>query len=71
MDKNSIRTNADIIWQLMTYNMSWYYRDLKEKSNLSDKDLWASLGWLARENKIEFETNSTEEKIYLNFNPYF
>lgn len=71
MDKNTIGTNAGILWRLMSNNMSWNYKDLKDRSNLSDKDLWAALGWLARENKIEFDTNSKEEKVYLNFNPYF
>ncbi|MFS2716198.1 winged helix-turn-helix domain-containing protein [Bacteroides uniformis] len=71
MDKNTIGTNAGILWRLMSNNMSWNYKELKEKSNLSDKELWAALGWLARENKIEFDTNSEEEKVYLNFNPYF
>lgn len=71
MDKNTIGTNAGILWRLMNNNMSWNYKELKEKSSLSDKDLWAALGWLARENKIEFDTNSREERVYLNFNPYF
>lgn len=71
MDKNTIGTNAGILWRLMSNNMSWNYKELKDRSNLSDKDLWAALGWLARENKIEFDTNSKEEKVYLNFNPYF
>lgn len=71
MDKNTIGTNAGILWRLMSNNMSWNYKELKDRSNLSDKDLWAALGWLARENKIEFDTNSEEEKVYLNFNPYF
>lgn len=71
MDKNTIGTNAGILWRLMSNNMSWNYKELKDRSNLSDEDLWAALGWLARENKIEFDTNSKEEKVYLNFNPYF
>lgn len=72
MDKNAIGTNAGILWRLMNNNMSWNYKELKEKSNLSDKELWAALGWLAREDKVEFDTNSKEERIYLNFfNPYF
>lgn len=71
MDKNTIGTNAGILWRLMSNNMSWNYKELKDRSNLSDKDLWAALGWLARENKIEFDTNSKDEKVYLNFNPYF
>lgn len=71
MDKNTIGTNAGLLWRLMNNKTNWNYKELKEKSKLSEKDLWAALGWLARENKIEFDTNSTEERVYLNFNPYF
>lgn len=71
MNKKSIGTNAGIIWRIMNNNMSWNYAELKEKSGLSDMDLCAAIGWLARENKIEFEDNSKEQRIYLNFNPYF
>jgi hypothetical protein len=71
MNKRSIGTNAGIIWRIMNNNMSWNYAELKEKSGLSDMDLCAAIGWLARENKIEFEDNSKEQRIYLNFNPYF
>ena len=51
--------------------MSWNYAELKEKSGLSDKDLCAAIGWLARENKIEFDDESKDQRIYLNFNPYY
>lgn len=36
----------------------------------SYKDLCAAIGWLARENKIEFDDESKDQRIYLNFNPY-
>lgn len=72
MDKNSIGVNAGIIWQLMySENRSWSMEELKIRTRLSDKELAASIGWLARENKIEFETNTQEEKLYLTTNFYF
>ena len=71
MTKNSIGTNAGIIWRIMENHMSWNYAELKEKSGLSDMDLCAAIGWLARENKIEFDNGAKEQRIYLNFNPYF
>lgn len=70
MNKDSIGTNAGIIWRIMDNYMSWNYAELKEKSGLSDKDLCAAIGWLARENKIEFDNESKDQRIYLNFNPY-
>lgn len=71
MNKDSIGTNAGIFWRIMDNHMSWNYAELKEKSGLSDKDLCAAIGWLARENKIEFDNESKNQRIYLNFNPYF
>lgn len=71
MNKDSIGTNAGIIWRIMDNHRSWSYAELKEKSGLSDNDLYAAIGWLARENKIEFDNDSKEHRVYLNFNPYF
>ena len=55
MDKNEIGLNAGKVWQLLSNNDKWSYGNLKKKSGLKDKDLGAALGWLAREDKIEFE----------------
>ena len=58
MDKNEIGLNAGKVWQL------------KKKSGLKDKDLGAALGWLAREDKIEFEQEEEELYVYLCVNVY-
>lgn len=70
MNKESIGTNAGIIWCIMNNHRTWNYAALKEQSGLPDMELCAAIGWLARENKIEFDNESEEMKIYLNFNPY-
>lgn len=33
-------------------------------------DLCTAIGWLACENKIEFDDESKDPRIYLNFTPY-
>ena len=71
MNKKSIGTNAGIIWKLMSDNASWTYEELKEKGHLTDKELYAAIGWLARENKIDFEKDPEKEKVYLIINFYF
>ena len=60
MDKATIGTNAGIVWR--TINES-----------LSDRDLNAAIGWLARENKIEFDTElpDGEEVMHVDWNVYF
>ena len=52
MNKNQIGTNAGIVWKLLSDNAHWEYDKLKQASALSDRDLNAAIGWLAREDKI-------------------
>ena len=56
MNKNLIGLNAGKVWQLLNNNKRWSYSELKEAVGLSDRDLNAAIGWLAREDKIDFET---------------
>ncbi len=66
MDKNLIGVNAGIVWRTMTSSYSWTFEELKEQTELSDAELWTAIGWLARENQIEFDSSAEEERIYLN-----
>ena len=34
--------------------------------SVKDKELLMAIGWLARENQIEFDNSLDEERIYLN-----
>ena len=54
MDKFKIGENAGIIWRMMDNNKHWEYGELKKATGLSDRELNAAIGWLARENKIQF-----------------
>ena len=58
-----IGLNAGKVWQLLSNNDKWSYGSLKRKSGLKDKELGAALGWLAREDKIEFEQQ--EDELYV------
>lgn len=74
MDKATIGTNAGIVWR--TINESgrpWKYEELKRETKLTDRDLNAAIGWLARENKIEFDTEMPdgEEVMHVDLNVYF
>lgn len=72
MDKNNIGTNAGIIWKLMDTKQYWTYGELEELSGISRPDLFAAIGWLAREDKIEFISNSSNEEVLsLHMNIYF
>lgn len=72
MDKYTIGNNAGIVWTLLNDGKRWKYEDLKAVSALSDRDLNAAIGWLAREDKIYFETDSNNaEYLYLSVNIYY
>ena len=66
MNKVEIGTNAGIVWRAMTSDRDWTFSELKEQTSLGEKELWAAIGWLARENQIEFDFSMDEERIYLN-----
>lgn len=72
MDKCTIGNNASIVWSLLNDGRHWKYEELKEASGLTDRDLNAAIGWLAREDKIYFETDqNNEEHLYLSVNFYY
>ena len=70
MDKNGIGTNAGKVWMLLSDNSRWTYDDLKKKSGLNDMELSSAIGWLAREDKIEFETAQGDSFLFLGVNVY-
>jgi hypothetical protein len=45
-------------------NNRWSYCELKKASGLADRDLNAAIGWLARENKIDFDCDCPERECY-------
>ena len=65
MDVQTIGKNAGIVWRLLDHNRKWEYNELKEATGLSDRDLNAAIGWLAREDKIQFETSKKDGHDYL------
>ena len=70
MDKMEIGLNAGKVWQLLCNNEKWSYGSLKRKSGLKNKDLGLAIGWLIREDNIEFQQQEEELYIYLCVNVY-
>ncbi len=70
MNKNEIGVNAGKVWQLLSNYAKWSYGALKKNSGLKDIELGAALGWLAREEKIEFYQEEDELYISLGVNVY-
>lgn len=70
MNKEQIGINAGKIWKLLSDNKRWKYEDLKRAAGLSDRDTNAAIGWLARENKIDFECDHGTDCLFLTINVY-
>ena len=65
MDAHTIGVNAGVVWRLLDNNRGWENIELNKASGLSDRDLNAAIGWLAREDKIQFWTDKKGDKEYL------
>ena len=70
MNKTQIGENAGIVWNILKDNNHWEYEQLKEISGLSDRELNAAIGWLAREDKIDFDMNQEGDRIFLTVNVF-
>lgn len=70
MNKNQIGTNAGIVWNILKDNAHWKYEDLKAATGLSDRELNAAIGWLAREDKIDFDMDQNHDRLFLHINVY-
>ena len=57
--KEKIGTNAGIVWNALLVG-SLEIKALKKATKITDKDLYAALGWLARENKVYFVETEKE-----------
>ncbi|WP_294083262.1 winged helix-turn-helix domain-containing protein [Proteiniphilum sp. UBA5384] len=72
MDKKKIGINAGIIWNLLNDYQKWSITKLCKASGLSEKEVYTAIGWLARENKIEFDQPTDgSEQFYLVVEYYF
>ena len=64
MNKYQMGLNAGVVWHLLNDNNRWSYCDLKKASGLSDRDLSAAIGWLAREDKIDFDSCEDDRECF-------
>lgn len=58
-----IGTNAGKVWTLLDGAGRQNLKDVKKSTKLTDKDLYAAIGWLAREGKITLE--EVEKELYI------
>lgn len=59
-----IGLNAGAVWTALSQQGEMSFKGVKKATKLKDKDLWAALGWLARESKIRIV--EIEDEILIN-----
>jgi hypothetical protein len=63
--KEKIGTNAGIIWTYLDAEGNKSLKEIKKACKLTEKDLYAALGWLAREGKITFNELKDDLQVVL------
>lgn len=64
MNVETIGTWAGLVWNALNEADVLGVKQLKKMTKLKDKEIFAALGWLARESKITIE-ESAEDKEFL------
>ena len=65
MNTETIGTNAGTVWTALNTAEALGIKQLKKMTKLKDKEVYAALGWLAREGKIEMAPNPLDSKHYI------
>jgi hypothetical protein len=60
-----IGTNAGLVWSVLSQQGKMDMKGLRKVSKLKDKDVWAALGWLARESKVSIKEVEDEIVVQL------
>lgn len=63
--KEKIGTNAGLVWSYLSESGEQDVKDIKKALKLTDKDLYAVIGWLAREEKILIKENGKDVALGL------
>jgi len=58
--KEKIGSNAGIVWNTLNGKGEMNLKDVKKVTKLTEKDLYAALGWLSREDKVVIVENENE-----------
>lgn len=62
MNTEVIGTNAGSVWVALNTADALGVKQIKKITKLKDKEVFAALGWLAREGKINIDVDPEDEK---------
>ena len=65
MNIETIGTDAGTVWTALNTAEALGVKQLKKITKLKDKEIFAALGWLAREGKINIDVDPADEKDYI------
>jgi hypothetical protein len=60
-----IGENAGLVWNALSDGSKKSVKDVKKATKLTDKDIYAALGWLSREAKLELEEDGADVFVKL------
>ena len=63
--KEKIGDDAGIIWQVLDAQGIKSVKELKKATKLNEKEIYAAIGWLAREEKLVFHEEGSDLSISL------
>ena len=63
--KEKIGNDAGLIWQVLDAQGIKSLKELKKAAKLNDKEIYAAIGWLAREEKLAFHQEEDDWYISL------
>jgi len=63
--KEKIGNDAGLIWQVLDAQGIKSLKELKKAAKLNDKEIYAAIGWLAREEKLAFRQEEDDWYISL------
>lgn len=62
MNVENIGLNAGTVWNALNEADALGLKQLKKVTKLKDKEVYAALGWLAREGKVNIDTDPEDAK---------
>lgn len=65
MNVETIGTWAGLVWNALNDADVLGTKQIKKETKLKDKELFAAIGWLARENKITISVSEDEKELLI------
>ena len=70
MEKTKIGLNAGKVWRILNEKGELSMFDLCRELSLTFEDVALAIGWLAREDKIDFDIDEQHDRLFLHVNVY-